>query len=57
MIYKFYISIKPWAWRLMLLVLLAVSVSSCSNNSNAKRKKPHGKLKKGGRIPCPIKDC
>lgn len=51
------IAIKSWTWRILLVVLLAINLSACSDNSMAKRKKPHGKLKKGGRIPCPIKDC
>ncbi len=42
---------------LFSLGFLLFFVCACGANSTPKHKKPKGKLQKGARIPCPIKDC
>ncbi|MCU0444204.1 MAG: hypothetical protein MUE85_04745 [Microscillaceae bacterium] len=49
--------LKNWVWRVLVVLALLGTLEACSKTSSGSRKKPHGKLKKGGRIPCPIKDC
>ncbi|MCS6820931.1 MAG: hypothetical protein NZ551_03595 [Microscillaceae bacterium] len=41
---------------LLFLSLLFLVEESCTS-SNQGRRKPHGKIPKKGKIPCPIKDC
>jgi hypothetical protein len=49
--------LRTWFWQILLIFGLLGMVAACSKNTGGSHKKPHGKLKKGGRIPCPIKDC
>lgn len=44
-------------FRLLIYFFSAFLVLQASACTHASHKKPHGKLKKGKRIPCPLKDC
>ncbi len=39
------------------IFLASFFLVSCGSSNLPHHKKPKGKLKKGARIPCPVKDC
>lgn len=42
---------------LIAFFLASFGISACGSSQLPHHKKPKGKLKKGARIPCPVKDC
>jgi hypothetical protein len=49
--------LRHWMSIGLIVISMLTSLSACNDHGMPHRKKPHGKIKKGGRIPCPIKDC